>query len=476
MKKWIGKLTLLLGAALCFALAGTHSVFAADETTTQASAQLTEETAFVVDEEAPESSSCGADEFVPPGEDESVPPGEDESVPPGEDESALPDSGQAEGLAEVSPVSEESDTERVDCTVQEPTAEAEGELPVETETALASANDPPSEIEGEAAPVAQDATKTASAEEEDADSSVTIKRNLESALSMQVNGRIVSPQAPRMTSETIRFTADVLNAPSGVTYTFTLKRANGNTVATREGPVFEWRFANPAEYTVEVTVTAPDGQSASDTISFLIEAARPVIDDVLFSTGTTVKAYEPVTVSAKVRNAAGLTYRYSGVRPDGSTFTFGSKPSFSWTFFTVGVFQVELKLLNGSTVVDSRSERFTVLANPMTVQAGLITPTDPMTYQKVSGSATVAGGPARKYYRVDLIRSDGVTRIKMSSAPSFTWTFYTPGNYKVEYIVRDGMGGTVTDQVDLVVRPNVLSVDDIRGTLNGGNDLKVYDF
>lgn len=314
---------------------------------------------------------------------------------------------------------------------------------------------------------------TAAAETPAEAAEVTIKRENLAPVPAQVKAKVISPSNPLMAGETITFGADVTGMGPNLSYRYTLKRSNGAVVRVMTDATFTWRFFNPATYYVDVEVNDGTG-TVTDTLTVVIGAQKPVVEAIVLNPGTTVKQYETVNFNALVRGVTDTaTFSMVGTRPDGSTFTMSSDKSVQWSFNSLGQFSVTFRASDKGSV-DTKVQSFTVVANPMVIEAVNISQNPVMTFEKVTGSARIVGGPANKELRVDLIRPNG-TRLKLSSSSSFTWQFYTPGDYKVEFIAKDGFGNQVTNQLPLTVAENKLVVLDLTAKNTVNSDIQVYD-
>lgn len=231
-----------------------------------------------------------------------------------------------------------------------------------------------------------------------------------------------------------------VNKQPELTYNLALYRANGALVrkfVNQES--FTWIFQNAGRYQVSVEALKDGAVIASATYYDIdVQFIKPEIIDVQYSMDP-VYAMVPVSFTAQANVPSIIKqYNYYALRSNGTKVNLGSStiPSKTWTFFTPDAYSLAIE------AVDIHGQTGVLFERALPVQQ--LSPALNITVEGSEGPETVeelliyqpanfaVDAPRLFTYNMALYRSNGNLVRRFTNLPSFNWTFYTPGSYKVE--------------------------------------------
>lgn len=279
--------------------------------------------------------------------------------------------------------------------------------------------------------------------------------------------------------ETVQLDGTGSQDPEGgdLTYEWTIESApEGSEAALSDADTPDPSFVPDLEgtYTLRLTVTDPQGSSASDTVVIEVEAPNqpPVADAGPDRSGAPGDTFELDGSGSSDPDGDDLAYQWTRVSGPNVTLQNADQEKASFTANQPGTYVFELEVSDGEAsstdtvrvVVNqpgNRAPTASVTASSVSVQTGQAVNLD------ASGSTDPDGDPLTYEWEVVSAPGGSTPTLTATGAATATFTATEVGTYVIQVRVSDGKGGVATATVTISVSPppnrppqGTLTVDD----------------
>jgi PKD repeat protein len=252
---------------------------------------------------------------------------------------------------------------------------------------------------------------------------------------------------------TVDFTFSPASPPATIPVVFTASASGGTAPytfswdfgdeTTGAGEQLSHTYSSPGAYTVLLTVTDLNGQTASMTHSVDVGGEPGLTVTIKASPGTSGKP------TSFIANIVGGTGPYTVSWDFGDTSS-GAGQETSHTYAVKGSYVVTVQVTDSGTLSGSATTAVTVDPQPLIITASCTAAT---AGKPVDCVAAASGGTAPYTFQWDIGKDGSID----GTGPSFTTTFPVKGTNSIDAIVTDGNEATTRINVSVAVSPQPLS-------------------
>ena len=284
-----------------------------------------------------------------------------------------------------------------------------------------------------------------------------VKGGGDEELEVSLSGNKTSPVDE---GQTIKLTATAKNGTEPYTYKF---KANGKTLDS-DGNVCNWK-PSKGTYTVQVTVTDADGNSAtSNSIEYVVEGDdNPLKIDSFTVSPNTANIGETVKLSASATGGSG-TIKYKFYVKQGNSYIkiqdYSTSSSAKWTPSKSGNYTIYVQAKDDNEEIVSASKEFTVSNSVLKITSFTMDKSSPQNLgSTIKLNAKATGGSGTIKYKFYAKQGNTYTKIQdYSTSSSAKWTPSKSGNYTIYVQVKDDNGKVVSASKGFTINNSVLKI------------------
>ena len=288
-----------------------------------------------------------------------------------------------------------------------------------------------------------------------------VKGGGDEELEVSLSGNKTSPVDE---GQTIKLTATAKNGTEPYTYKF---KANGKTLDS-DGNVCNWK-PSKGTYTVQVTVTDADGNSAtSNSIEYVVEGDdNPLKIDSFTVSPNTANIGETVKLSASATGGSG-TIKYKFYAKQGNSYTkiqdYSTNNSVKWIPSESGNYTIYVDVKDNSGEKVSASKDFTVNNSILKITSFTTDKTSPQNLgSTITLNAKATGGSGTIKYKFYAKQGNTYTKIQdYSTSSSAKWTPGKSGNYTIYVQVKDNSNKVITESKKFNIKLNGVVITSLK--------------